>query len=94
MQGLKHHILRLGNKSANKELVGKEVVCTNTSAERNPSRSRLLETGKRYTIRQISAGNHTALIRLEGLPETTYSEYARLEVPVCFDAGCFEIEKG
>lgn len=74
-----------------KTWVGKTVVCVRPDKESSPTMRRLLEAGKEYIVRSVSVGNYDAFVRLEGFPETVYSEYSRRHVPVSFNADAFRL---
>jgi len=72
---------------------GKKVVCAYLERESSPTMRRLLEAGKEYIVRSVSVGNYDAFVRLEGFPETVYSEYSRQHVPVSFNAEAFRLAR-
>jgi len=73
--------------------VGKKVVCVDPERESSPTRRKLLKIGQVYEVEDVSVGNYCACIRLKGMPKTVYSEYARRDVPVCFDWRAFQLVK-
>jgi len=76
-----------------KSWIGKKVVCVDPERESSPTRRKLLKIGQVYEVEDVSVGNYCACIRLKGMPKTVYSEYARRDVPVCFDWRAFQLVK-
>jgi len=76
-----------------KDWVGKKVVCAYPERESSLTMRQLLEEGKEYVVKDVSVGNYDAFVRLEGFPETVYSEYSRRHVPVSFNAEAFRLDR-